>query len=57
MGIYPNIELSYNYLTQNAHLMHIEIHQGEPRLVANNLIFYKIVKMCAGPWNSALITD
>lgn len=26
MGIYPSIELSYNYLTQNAHLMHIEIH-------------------------------
>ena len=25
--------------------------------MANNLIFYKIVKMCAGPWNSALITD
>ena len=57
MGIYPNIELSYNYLNANKHLMQIEINQSEPRLVANNLIFYKIVKMCAGPWNSALITD
>ena len=57
MGIYPNIELSYQHLTQNAHLHQVEIHQGEPRLVANNLIFYKIVKLCTGPWNSALITD
>lgn len=26
MGIYPNIELSYDYLTANAHLQNIEIH-------------------------------
>ena len=57
MGIYPNIELSYNYLNANQHLMQVEIHQGEPRLLSNNLIFYNINKLCAGPWNSALITD
>mmetsp|Transcript_11321 Transcript_11321/g.15238 ORF Transcript_11321/g.15238 Transcript_11321/m.15238 type:complete len:98 (+) Transcript_11321:2286-2579(+) len=57
MGIYPNIELSYNYLTTNARLMQLEINQAEPRLLTNNLIFYKIRKLCAGPWNSALITD
>lgn len=57
MGIYPNIELSYNYLVQNSHLNQLEIHQSEPRLVGNNLIFYKISKLCAGPWNSALITE
>ena len=57
MGIYPNVELTYNYLNANKHLQQIEINQSEPRLVGNNLIFYKITKLCAGPWNSALITD
>ena len=37
--------------------MQFEIHQLEPRLVTNNLIFYKIRKLSAGPYNSALITD
>ena len=26
MGIYPNIELNYNFLTRNAHIHNIEIH-------------------------------
>jgi len=57
MGIYPNIELSFNFLTTHARLLYMENHQSEPRLLGNNLIFYKIKKLCAGPWNSALITE
>lgn len=37
--------------------MQLEIHQAEPRYRKENLIFYKIRKLCAGPWNSAIITE
>jgi hypothetical protein len=35
----------------------MDIHQNEPRLIKNNLIFYKFSKIRSGPYNSALITD
>lgn len=34
-----------------------ENNQPCPRLIKNNLIFHKIKSLCAGPFNSALITD
>ena len=59
MGIYPNIELNYNFLTGAAtsHIPHVEINQDEPRLLRSNLIYYKIARIFTGPWNSALVTD
>jgi len=57
MAVYPNLELSYNYLISNMNMLRIELDQTYPRLVKNNLIFYKFVKLICGPFNSALITD
>jgi hypothetical protein len=57
MGIYPNVELTFHTLTQNGFLLNNEIHQNEPRLVKNNLIFYKFSQIRTGPFNSALVTD
>jgi hypothetical protein len=57
MGIYPNIELTFNQLMENGGLLSMDIHQNEPRLVKNNLIFYKFSKIRCGPFNSALITE
>lgn len=38
-------------------MLRVELDQPYPRLVKNNLIFYKFVKMVCGPFNSALITE
>ena len=56
MGIYPNIELNYNWLRNNKNLMELEINQSFPRMVTNSLIFHNIHKLKAGVFNSALIT-
>jgi hypothetical protein len=57
MGIYPNVELTFHQLKANNFILMQDIHQNEPRLVKNNLIFYKIKTLVTGPFNSALITD
>ena len=57
MGIYPNVELTFQNLKTQGSVLNVEIHQNEPRLIKNNLIFYKFNKIAAGPFNSALITD
>ena len=57
MAGYPNIELTYNYLISNMNMLRVELDQTYPRLVKNNLIFYKFTKLVCGPYNSALITD
>ena len=56
MAGYPNIELTYNYLKSNLNMLRVEVNQEKPRLVKNNLIFYKISKLVCGPFNTALIT-
>ena len=56
MAGYPNIELTYNYLMSNLNMLRVELDQPQPRLVKNNLIFYKIKKLVCGPFNTALIS-
>lgn len=38
-------------------MLKIELDEPAPRLLKNNLIFYKFVKLVCGPYNTALITD
>jgi len=57
MGIYPNFEMSAAYLSSKFNTLSIEINQSYPRLLKNNLIFYKIKSLACGPFNSALITE
>ena len=57
MGVYPNVELTLNYLKSRMNLLTIEINQSFPRMIKNNLIFYKIRQLVCGPYNSALVTQ
>ena len=57
MAAYPNLELTYEYLMSKMNILRAEIDQPEPRLVKNNLIFYKFSKLVCGPFNTALVTD
>jgi alpha-tubulin suppressor-like RCC1 family protein len=57
MAAYPNLELTYEYLMSKMNILRAEIDQPEPRLVKNNLIFYKFSKLICGPFNTALVTD
>ena len=58
MGIYPNVELTFQALKQKGRsILGLDVNQYEPRQVKDNLIFYKFKKIEAGPFNSALITD
>jgi hypothetical protein len=57
MGVYPNVELTLNYLQSKMNLLGVTFNQSHPRLVKNNLIFYKIKRIVCGPYNSALVTD
>ena len=57
MGVYPNVELTLNYLKSRMNLLSIEINQSFPRMIKNNLIFYKIRQLVCGPHNSALVTQ
>ena len=57
-GVYPQIELTLEAVEKTGRIFnHAEIHQQVPRLVKNNLIFHKIVKIFAGHSNHALLTD
>lgn len=56
MAIYPNLELTYQYLNSQMNMLRVELDQPYPRLVKNNLIFYKYRKLVCGPYNTALIT-
>jgi hypothetical protein len=57
MGVYDSIELSLQFLESRGHLYNkTEINQASPRLMKNNLIFYSVKRIVAGPYNSALIT-
>ena len=51
------MELSYNYLTSKMNLLNFEQNQPFPRLVKNNMIFYRFKKLVCGPFNTALITE
>lgn len=57
MGIYPNVELTYHTLKDQSNLLRMEINQIEPRLIKNNLLFYSISQIKAGPFNSALVSQ
>ena len=57
MGIYPNCELSQEYLEGPTNTLGYEINQGKPRFMKNNLLFYKIRSVHAGYLNSAVVTD
>lgn len=57
MGMYPNIEITHANLLQKQNLFTTEINQATPRLVKNNVIFYKIKKLAAGPFNSGFVTE
>lgn len=57
MGVYDSIELNLQFLEARGHLYNkTEINQASPRLMKNNLIFYSVKRIVAGPFNSALIT-
>ena len=57
MGVYPNVQLTLDYLKSRMNLLSININQSFPRLMKNNLIFYKIRQLVCGPYNSALVTQ
>jgi alpha-tubulin suppressor-like RCC1 family protein len=57
MGVYPNIELTLTYLESKMNILSVPFNQSYPRLVKNNLMFYKIKRIVCGPFNSALITE
>lgn len=57
MAIYPNVQLTYQYLKSNLNMLRIELDQPYPRLVKNNLIFYKIKRLECGPFNTAIVSE
>ena len=57
MGIYPSVELTYDFLKSYKHVLSVELNQQLPRIIKNNLIFYKFEKIVCGPYNTALITN
>jgi len=57
MAAYPNLDLTFEYLNSKMNILRVEVDQSEPRLVKNNLIFYKFTKLVCGPFNTALVTD
>jgi hypothetical protein len=57
MGVYPNIELTLTYLESKMNILNAPCHQSYPRLMKNNLMFYKIKRIVCGPFNSALVTE
>jgi hypothetical protein len=57
MGIYPNCELSLDYLESPQNVLSYEINQSKPRLIKNNLRFHNIISVHAGYHNSALLTE
>ena len=57
MGVYPNVELTRTYLETKMNLLSMPFNQSYPRLVKNNLMFYKIKQIVCGPFNSCLVTD
>ena len=57
IGVYDSIELNLQFLEAPVHLYNkTEINQASPRLMKNNLFFYSVKRIVAGPLNSALIT-
>lgn len=58
MGIYPRCELTLDFVEAcGALLEKNEINQVCPRLVKNNLIFYKVSKVFAGYFNVGLVSS
>lgn len=58
MGIYPRCELTLDFVeVRGRQFEDNEINQACPRIVKNNIIFYKIVKVVAGHINVGLISD
>jgi alpha-tubulin suppressor-like RCC1 family protein len=56
MGIYPNCEISNEYLESPLNSLSQQFHEEKPRLAGNNLVFHEIHSIHAGYNNSALIT-
>jgi hypothetical protein len=48
MGIYPSFDLSLQGIEANTHILISEHNQDRPRLLKENLMFYKISKIVAG---------
>jgi len=57
MGIYPPFEFNLRGIEQSSGMQLTEINQDTPRLLKQNLMFYKIAKVVAGQVNSGLITE
>lgn len=57
MAVYPNIELTYQYLNSNMNMLRVELDQPYPRLIKNNMIFYKIKKLVCGPFNTGIVSE
>jgi alpha-tubulin suppressor-like RCC1 family protein len=57
MGVYPSYEFNLRGIEQTQAIQLSEINQDTPRLLKQNLIFYKFAKVVAGQGNSGLITE
>ena len=57
MGIYPQFELNYHAIKGSEMQQLNEVNQPFPRLLKQNLIYYKIKRIVAGENNSGLISD
>lgn len=57
-GVYPQTELDLDSIERTCQIFNLsEIHSFRPRLIKNNLIFHKIVKIFAGYSNHGLLTE
>lgn len=59
MGVYPSgLELTLACVEQRASLYNLqEINQAVPRHIKNNLVFHEVIKIFAGFYNVALVTN
>lgn len=57
MGLYPKFDFSREGIENVKHTLLSEYNNDTPRMIKDNLIFYKIAKIRAGQSNTGLITE
>ncbi|CDW81553.1 regulator of chromosome condensation [Stylonychia lemnae] len=57
MGIYPKFNLDFHSIKRAQQTQYADINQPLPRLLKENLIYYKIQKLITGQSNCALISQ